>query len=887
MTGTTLGRYRVGALLGRGGMGEVYQAEDLELGRAVALKVLPDAVVGDPERLARFVQEARTASSLNHPHLVAIYEIGQATPAGAARPVHYIAMELVKGETLRAVLAGESRDLKKTLEYLTQAAEALAAAHAAGIVHRDFKPDNVMIAATGYAKVLDFGLAKLRGEPSLAVDATALETMSMTGTTPGLVMGTVGYMSPEQAEGRPADHRSDIFSFGCVLYEAVAGARAFAGTSAVDTLHRIIHDDPAPLPSLRPGTPPDLQRIVRKCLAKDPDDRYQSLREAAIDLRDVRRQLESGPVTAATPAVAPRRPTRLIAGIATAVVVAGVAIAIAIPLLKGRTAAPPAAALRIDRTTSSGLVIDAILSPDGKYLAYVESLGGKQGLWLRQVQGTRPIELVPAAQVGFWGIAFAKDGQSIHFANKSAAETLGALYQVPLLGGSPRLLLRGIDSAITLSPDGSRLAYYRVEPDQGGASSLVIAGADGSNPHALVTTRPPEFLAPGFYVAPSWSPDGARIAGFIRNSKTRDARLMTFDAATGARRPFDATYVDGTFAAWLPDGSGILYTAVERGAFTTGNGGQIFLQPYPSGPPRRVTSDLQDYRNVSLTADGRTFVSVGFDADSRVSLLSTADGTERRTANERYDGVYGVAWLPDSSAIVYSHYLNGSNQLWQMARDGSNKRELVSDGAVGWPAISADGRTLAFVGTRGDSTGIWRAAIDGTSAVLLAPVVGAQNLKFAPDGRSLYFTASIGGQLTTYRLSIDGGTPQRVAALLFRAAVSPDGTQLAGVYRRDERAPVEFAIVDTSGNLIKNFGNVNFATGGGSIQWANDGQSVLYTTAERMNIWRHPIAGGQPQKVTNFSDLVISRFALSPDGQWIALCRGVVARDAFIVSNFR
>ena len=532
-------------------------------------------------------------------------------------------------------------------------------------------------------------------------------------------------------------------------------------------------------------------------------------------------------------------------------------------------------------------MIDAILSPDGKYLAYVESLGGKQGLWLRQVQGTRPIELVAAAQVGFWGIAFARDGQSIYYGNKSSVETLGALYQVPLLGGTPRLLLRGLDSAITLSPDGSRLAYYRVEPDQGGASSLMIAGADGGNPRPLVTVRPPEFLAPGFFVTPSWSPDGARIAGFIRNSGTRDARLMTFDAATGARGAFDASYVDGTFAAWLPDGSGILYTAVERGAFTTGNGGQIFLQPYPSGTPRRVTSDLQDYRNVSLTADGRTFVTVGFDADSRVSVLSTVDGIERRTANERYDGVYGVAWLPDSSAVIYSHFLNGSNQLWRMARDGSDKHEVVSDGAVGWPAISPDGRTLAYVGTRGGSTGIWRSGIDGTSATLLAPAVGAQHLKFAADGRAVYFTAPLEGQLTTYRLSIDGGTPQRIAPFLVRAAVSPDGTMIAGSYRRDARSPVVLGIVDTSGNVIKDFGNVNFASGTGSIQWANDGQSVLYTSAERMNIWRQPLSGGPAEKVTNFSDLVIARFAPSPDGQWIALCRGVVARDAFIVSNFR
>jgi len=888
LTGARLGRYRIGAPLGRGGMGEVYQADDLELGRAVALKVLPEAVLNDPDRVARFGQEARTASALNHPHLVSIYEIGHATPEGASRPVHYIAMELVRGETLRAMLAREPRDLKKTLDYLAQAADALAAAHGAGIVHRDFKPDNVMIASGGYAKILDFGLAKLRGEPGLEA-SNALETMSLAGTTPGMVMGTVGYMSPEQAEGRPADHRSDIFSFGCVLYEAITGSRAFEGTSVVDTLHRIIHEEPQPILSRLPAAPADLARIVRKCLAKDPDERYQSLREAAIDLRDVRRQLESGPVTAATPAREAARRGWLVPVATAAVAVIVIGAAIAAWLMRGRASAPPAAALRIDRTTSTGLVIDAILSPDGKYLAYVESNAGEQELWLRQVNGTRPIVLVPAGRASFWGIAFAKDGESIYYGQKTAVETLGALYQIPLLGGTPRFLLRGIDSTITISPDGSKLAYLRLDPGDQGASSLMVAGADGSNPRALVTVRPPEFLAPGFFIAPSWSPDGGHISAFVRSTATHDARLVTFDTGDGAAHPFETRYVDGTFTAWLPDGSGILYTAVQGGAFTTGNGGQIFLQPYPSGAPQRVTSDLQDYRNISLTADGRTFVTVGFDADTRVSILTTADGSERRIGNERYDGSYGVAWLPDGTALVYSHFLNGSNQLWRMASDGSDRRELVTDGAVGWPAVSPDGRTLAFVGSRAGGIGIWRSAIDGTGADLVAPVVGAQYLTFAPDGRWLYFSAPLGGQTSTHRVALGGGAPQAIPANIVRGGPSPDGTMLAGAFRKDERSPIELALVSSAdGTLIKTFGPVSFASGGGStVQWDRDGKGVVYTTNERRNIWRQPLAGGPPQQMTNFSDLTISRFAMSPDGRSIALCRGAVTRDAFLVSNFR
>lgn len=887
LTGATLGRYQVGPLLGSGGMGEVYEAVDRELGRTVALKVLPASVTGDADRLSRFVQEARTASALNHPHLVSIYEIGQAALPGSPGPVHYIAMEIVRGETLRAFLARQPRDLKKTIEYLAQAADALAAAHAAAIVHRDFKPDNVMIAAGGYAKVLDFGLAKLRGSATGLDAAGATQTMTAMGTSPGLVMGTVAYMSPEQANGGPADHRSDIFSFGCVLYETLTGDRAFRGTTSLDTLHRILHDDPPPLVARLPSAPPDLQRIVRKCLAKDPEERYQSMREIAIDLRDVRRQLDSGPiavVTAAPPDSRRGRPWWMPA-VAAAVIVAGGAMALW--LTRGAGPAAPPNNLRIERTTSTGLVIDAVLSPDGKYLAYVESNAGQQGLFLRQVQGTHPIALAPSTPVDFWGVAFARDGQSIYYGLRTKTETLGALYQIPVLGGTPRLLLREIDSAITQSPDGSRIAYLRVDPGQRGASSLMTAGADGSSPHALVTMHPPDFFAPGFFVAPCWSPDGARISAFVRSSATRQARLMTFDVATGAPQTFGSRYVDGTFTAWLPDGSGILYTAVEPGTFTTGNGGQIFLQPYPAGAPRRITSDLQDYRNISVTADGRTFVTVGFDAGSRVWMVSTADGSARPVADERYDGAWGVTWLPDSSAIVYSHSVNGSNQLWRMNPDGGDKRELVSTGSVGWPAVSPDGRTLTFVGSRGDQTGIWRANADGSSPALLAPVVGAQSLVFAPDGRSVFFTAPLTGQPSTYRLAIDGGAPQRIDALLFRAGISPDGTRLAGVYRREERSPLELGIVSLSGARLQGFPDVYFATGTGTVQWDRKGEALLYTTAERMNVWRQPLAGGAPQKVTNFSDLVISRFAVSPDGRSIALSRGSVTRDAYLVSNFR
>src|SRR5262245_1818673 len=270
-------------------MGYVYRAHDVVLGRSVALKILPPEVVGDASRLSRFIQEARAASALNHPHVITIHEIREATAlrGGVAIPglpsLHYLAMELVTGDTLRRLIDSRQLEMKRSLELMIQVADGLATAHAAGVVHRDLKPENVMIAASGHAKVLDFGLAKLR--PNL-VDADASQGATVAAASaPGMLLGTVGYMSPEQVNGRPADHRSDVFSFGCLLYECVAGSRAFAGPSTIDTLHRIANVDSVSVASGLTAAPAELRRIVAKCLARDPEDRYQSMKETAIDLR--------------------------------------------------------------------------------------------------------------------------------------------------------------------------------------------------------------------------------------------------------------------------------------------------------------------------------------------------------------------------------------------------------------------------------------------------------------------------------------------------------------------------------------------------------------------------------------------------------------------------
>jgi len=289
--GTRLGRYEIRSQLGAGGMGEVYLAQDTRLDRKVALKILPAGVAANQERMRRFVQEAKSAAALNHPNIAHIYEIGEADG------VNFIAMEFIDGQTLRELIRGSQTDLAKHLRYLQHVAEGLAKAHAAAIVHRDLKPDNIMITRDGHAKILDFGLAKLiePQQPSgISEDASELATAILQQhSTPGVILGTVGYMSPEQAQGKTSeiDHRSDIFSFGCMLFEAVTGHKAFEGRDAIDTLNKVIREPVSPISDYRPDAPNHLQRIVRRCLAKDPEDRYQTIKDVAIELRELRREL--------------------------------------------------------------------------------------------------------------------------------------------------------------------------------------------------------------------------------------------------------------------------------------------------------------------------------------------------------------------------------------------------------------------------------------------------------------------------------------------------------------------------------------------------------------------------------------------------------------------
>ena len=889
LIGATLGQYQIEALIGHGGMGYVYRARDTALARLVALKILPPEVVSDAGRLSRFIQEARAASALNHPHVIAIHEIREAAPMRDGAPIpglpalHYLAMELVTGETLRTLIETRRLDPKRAIDLLVQVAEALSAAHAAGVVHRDLKPENIMVANSGYAKVLDFGLAKLRPDMLAHEGATQAVTVPAA-SAPGVLLGTVGYMSPEQVEGRPTDHRSDVFSFGCVAYEAVSGSRAFAGPSTIETLHRIANVDPTSIVSALASAPPEIRRIVGKCLAKDPDDRYQSMKEAAIDLRGVLRQLESGSVLGGETTRQSSRGGRSVLWLGAAALVVAVAVATWSWLRREPAATVAPASIQISQITASGFLTHVALSPDGKYLAYTDNPGGRQSLWVRQLDGTNPLELIAPRNVGYWGVTFAHDGASIFYAIKSRDDPQGSIYQIPFLGGAPRKLLTGVDSPPAVSPDGRQLAYLRADFPERGASALMIAGIDGANPRALAVRRAPEFFAPGFFVCTSWSPDGARLVTSVRNTQTRRATMVTV-GLSGDETPLGESFTEIGFTNWVPDG--VVFVARGIGGLATGGGGQIWMQPYPRGAPRRLTNDLIDYRSSSTSADGRSIISVGLDANPVLwTIPLDGRGEPRKLPSLRYDGTFGVSWGVDGQ-IMFTSTVRGALQIWAMNLDGSNRRAITTEGTSAWPSLSRDGRFVAFSGVRGEQRGVWRMNPDGSDQRLVAAVPSAAYLGTTPDSQWITFTTDQDGAPSFWRVASTGGTPERVIDQLERGALSPAGDRVFGVFAQTPR--YEGAVLPLAGGepmWIPSDGSA--ATGANGIfAWAPDGKGVYFTTAERMNLFAYRFGTPKHTNVTTFNDATIMiNGAISRDGRTMLVTRGVQARDAYLISNF-
>ena len=926
--GQQFGDYEIVRKIGRGGMGEVYLATERRLGRRVALKLLPRAYTRNSERLRRFEQEARAASALSHPNIITIYGIGEQDGA------HFIATEFIEGETLRQRLSRSRPATDESLGVAIQIADALSAAHEAGIVHRDIKPENVMLRPDGYVKVLDFGLAKL-SEPRRSVGGSHPETATLVPvqTAPGAVMGTVNYMSPEQARGLAVDEGTDIWSLGCVLYECAAGRDPFAGPTPSDTLSNILSREPPALSRQSAVAPAELERIVSKALTKERAGRYPSVRDLLAELKGLKQELDfadrlerSAAPNARAASISPAHDTQRPDAVAAAHTDENAAAAVpATGILKRATgrrrrlaAAAVAAALvlvaaaalgvyklvlprlrpapfqrtRIARLTNTGKTIDAAVSPDGKYLAYVLSDAGQQSLWIRQTSAANDTQIVAPARVGFWGITFSPGGDEIYYGVKSAGA--GALFRIPALGGTPVKIMDAVDGTVGFSPDGRRIAYILGDLARG-ESGLFVANADGTGARQIASRRLPEYFVPVFYGGPSWSPDGELIACAVGSgSGGSKVIVVRADGGGGERVLTDRQWIATGRVLWLPDMSGLLMIGRNRESLAY----QIWHLSYPEGAERRVTNDLDDYRSLSLTADARRLATVSM--SSRMSVWVAPDGDAARaeelpTGNVGWMGRFESIEALRDGRVVYTSNQDGRPGVWLMNSDGTNRRQLTA-GTYGYdPTASPDGRYILYTAFGNGKSNVWRMSADGSSTVRLTDGRDDRSPAVTPDSRWVVYSSYADGRMTLWKVPLEGGAAARITdAVAYMPQVSPDGKFIAYSYSHFPNTEIiknptvtRIAVMPFGGGEpVKVFEIPSGNAISAAVRWSRDGRALLYTVNDGTvgNIWSQPLDGGKAAQLTQFKEKMITTFTFAPDNRLYCV-RGTLLRDATLITD--